>query len=98
MKRGLNSLASIAATAPLVGLFGTVSGTLNAFTGGILEKSSYMRVLAESFSESLVPTVLGLLVAVLASCFYKYLLARLENLDVEIQHATLELVYELAHV
>jgi biopolymer transport protein ExbB/TolQ len=85
-------------TAPLVELFGTVLGLLNAFTGGIPEKSSRVRVLAESFSESLVPTALGLLVAVLALRFYQYLSARLENLDVEIQHAALELVYELAHV
>jgi len=31
MKRGLNSLASIAATAPLVGVFGTLLGIVNSF-------------------------------------------------------------------
>jgi biopolymer transport protein ExbB len=98
MKRGLNSLASIAATAPLVGFFGTVMGMFRSFSGGSTERGTLMRGFAKSLSESLVPTALGLSVAVLAFCFYKYLSARLENFDVEMQNASLELIDELAHL
>ena len=98
MKRGLNSLASIAATAPLVGLLGTAVGMLSAFGGSSTEKSSLMRWFAKYLSESLVPTALGLFVAVLGFCFYKYLLARLENFDIEMKNASLELIDELARL
>jgi biopolymer transport protein ExbB/TolQ len=97
MKRGINSLASIAATAPLVGLFGTAVGLLNAFSGGSTEKSSFMKAMAKSLSESLAPTAIGLIVGVLAFGFYKYLSARLENFDIEMRNASLELVDGLAH-
>ena len=95
MKRGLNSLASIAATAPLVGLFGTVLGVFDVFRGGSTEKSTLMRLYARSLSESLAPTVLGLFVGVLACCFYRYLLARLENVDIEMRNGSLQLMDEL---
>ena len=96
MKRGLNSLASIAATAPLVGLFGTVLGVFDVFRGGSTEKSTLMRLYARSLSESLAPTALGLFVGVLAFCSYRYLLARLENFDIEMKNGTLQLTDELA--
>ena len=96
MKRGLNSLASIAATAPFIGLFGTVLGIFNSFRGLGTEKSTIMPWMARFLSEAMVPTALGVLVAVLAFCFYKYLLARLDNFDVEMKSASLELVDELA--
>jgi len=83
MKRGLNSLASIAATAPLVGLFGTVLGVFGSFRGLGTEESSLMSWMAKPLSESLAPTALGLCVGILAFCFYRYLLARLENFDIE---------------
>jgi len=96
MKRGLNSLASIAATAPLVGLFGTVLGVFDVFGGGSTEKG--MRFYARSLSESLAPTAVGLVVGVLAFCFYRYLLTRLENFDVEMKNGALQLMDDLARL
>ena len=98
MKRGLNSLASIAATAPLVGFFGTLMGMFRAFSGGSTERTTLMQAYAKYLSESLIPTAIGLSVAVLAFCFYRYLSARLENFHVEMQNASLELVDELARL
>jgi biopolymer transport protein ExbB/TolQ len=98
MKRGLNSLASIAATAPLVGLFGTVLGVFDVFGGGSTEKGTLMRFYARSLSESLAPTAVGLVVGVLAFCFYRYLLTRLENFDVEMKNGALQLMDELARL
>ncbi len=96
MKRGLNSLASIAATAPFVGIFGTVFGIANSFTGVDGEKSAILAALEQSLSESLLPTELGLLVAMLAFCSYKYFAARLEDCDAEMRSASLQLLNELA--
>jgi biopolymer transport protein ExbB len=98
MKRGLNSLASIAATAPLVGLVGTVLGVFDVFGGGSTENGTLMRFYASSLSESLAPTAVGLVVGVLAFCFYRYLLTRLENFDVEMKNGALQLMDELARL
>jgi len=96
MKRGLSSLASVAATAPLIGFFGTVLGAFGSFSGGATEKGSFMRVMAGSLSESLAPTALGLVVAVLAFCFYRYFLARLEDFDIEMKNVSFQLIDELS--
>jgi len=98
MKRGLNSLASIAATAPLVGLFGTVLGVFGSFRGLGTERSTLLRFYAKSLSESLAPTALGLVVGVLAFCFYRYLVTRLENFDIEMKNGSLQLMDELARL
>jgi len=98
MKRGLNTLASIAATAPLVGLFGTVLGVFDVFRGVSIERSTLLRLYARSLSESLVPTALGLVVGVLAFCFYRYLVTRLENFDIEMKNGSLQLTDELARL
>jgi biopolymer transport protein TolQ len=98
MKRGLNSLASIAATAPFVGVFGTVLGIFNTFRGFGTEKSTIMAWTAKYLSDAMVPTALGLAVAIVASCFYKSLQARLENFDIEMKNASLELTNVLAHL
>ncbi len=96
MKRGLNSLASIAAAAPFVGIFGTVLGIVNSFHGVSGDKWSDIADVFRFLSESLAPTELGLLVATLAFCAYKYFLARLEDCDVEMRSASLQLLNELA--
>ncbi|HEY1759528.1 MAG TPA: MotA/TolQ/ExbB proton channel family protein [Bryobacteraceae bacterium] len=96
MKRGLTSLASIAATAPFVGIFGTLRGILNSFFGAAGDKYSDYGLRMRYLSEALVPTELALLVALLAFCSYKYFSARLEGCDVEMRSASLELLNELA--
>lgn len=57
-----------------------------------------MRAIARSLSDSLVPTALSLFVAVLAFCFYRYLLDELENFDVEMENASLQLMDDLARL
>ena len=98
MKRELNSLASIAVTAPFVGFLGTVIVIFGSFRGIGSEKRAVLIWFATALPESLAPTALGLVVAVLAFCFYRYLSARLENFDIEMRNASLELVDELGRV
>jgi biopolymer transport protein ExbB/TolQ len=64
MKRSLSGLASIASTAPLVGLFGTVIGILDAFKDCIGQKWFCTMMVLEGICEALVTTARGLLVAV----------------------------------
>jgi biopolymer transport protein ExbB len=98
MKRGLNTVASVAATAPLVGSVGTVIGIFNTFGGGSTERSTLMFWMLKHLTQSMVPTALGLVVALLAFCGYKYLLARLEGFDFEMKCTSLQLINDLAHL
>ena len=95
LRRGLNTLGSIANTAPLVGAFGTVLGIMNSFPGCGASRSYCMAVEAERLSEALLPTALGLLVAVPTVWCYKYLSSELESLDVETESESLTLVNSL---
>jgi biopolymer transport protein ExbB/biopolymer transport protein TolQ len=96
MKRGLDSLASIAATAPFVGLLGTVLGIANAYGGsGTGNKWTIFAALNSEIADSLTLTAFGLLVAIIASCFYTYLSNKMETLDLEMRNASLNLVNQL---
>ena len=91
MRQGLNGLATVASLAPLVGFFGTLVGVASCFRGTIGERRAIMAAMAEGLSESLAPAALGLMVAIVAFCCYKYLIGRLESLDVEMENASLQL-------
>jgi len=83
MKRGLSGLATIGSTAPFVGLFGTVTGIINAFKGIQSSKATGLSAVAGGISEALVTTALGLLVAVPAVWAYNYFINKVEAFDVE---------------
>jgi biopolymer transport protein ExbB len=92
MKRGLRGLATIASTAPFVGLFGTVLGILNAFKGCSGPLWYCLVAVIGGICEALVSTALGLLVAISAGWFYNYLSDKMEAFDIEMKVASLELV------
>lgn len=96
MKRGLSGLASIASTAPLLGLFGTLIGILDAFKGCIGQKWFCTMVVLEGVCEALVSTALGLLIAVPAVWFYNYLSGKMEIFEIEMELASLELASYVA--
>ncbi len=98
LKRGLNSLATIASAAPFVGLLGTLLGIANSFPGCGSEQSACMAAIFERLSESLVPTALGLLVAIPALWGYKYLSSQVEAFDTEMENASGELVNHLRYL
>jgi biopolymer transport protein ExbB/TolQ len=95
MKEGLNGLATIASIAPLVGLFGTVMGIPTSFVGCNGEKSACMAAVAERLSGSIWPTAMGLLVGLTSLWCYRYLADRLEDFDLEMENASLDLVNRL---
>jgi biopolymer transport protein ExbB len=92
LKRGLGGLATIGATAPFVGLFGTVVGILNAFRGIAESKQTGLGAVAGGIAEALVTTAVGLFVAIPAVMMYNYLSGRVEAFDVEMDNSSSELI------
>lgn len=92
MKRGLSGLATIGATAPFVGLFGTVVGIINAFKGISMEKTTGLAAVAGGIAEALVATAMGLFVAIPAVWAYNYFTSKLESYDVEMNNSSMELI------
>jgi biopolymer transport protein ExbB/TolQ len=92
MRRGVSALATIGATAPFVGLLGTVVGVINAFVGIASTGSGGIGAVSAGIAEALVETALGLLVAIPAVWFYNYLTGRIEYFNVEMDNSSSELV------
>ena len=92
LKKGVASLATIGATAPFVGLLGTVVGIITAFQGIAATGSQGLGAVSAGISEALVETALGLVVAIPAVWFYNYLTGRIEYFNVEMDNSSSELV------
>ncbi|KWV52595.1 biopolymer transporter ExbB [Bradyrhizobium macuxiense] len=71
--RGTGVLATIGATAPFVGLFGTVWGIMNAFIGISEAHTTNLAVVAPGVAEALLATALGLVAAIPAVVIYNHL-------------------------
>jgi biopolymer transport protein ExbB len=69
---GTGLLASVGATAPFVGLFGTVWGIMNAFIGISRSRTTSLAVVAPGIAEALLATALGLAAAIPAVLLYNY--------------------------
>jgi biopolymer transport protein ExbB len=70
---GTGVLATIGATAPFVGLFGTVWGIMNAFIGISEARTTNLAVVAPGIAEALLATALGLIAAIPAVVIYNHL-------------------------
>jgi biopolymer transport protein ExbB len=87
LRQGLNGMATISTTAPLVGLFATTIGILDSFGAYIGPSSGYVSFLAANTAKALVPTAGGLLVGVLATWFYNWRSSRLAACNAEMDIA-----------
>jgi len=92
MKRGLSGLATIGATAPFVGLFGTTFGIINAFAGMALTGSGGIAAVSAGIAEALITTAYGLFVAVPAVWAYNYFNNRVEGFNIEMDNSSSELL------
>ncbi|OFW00735.1 MAG: flagellar motor protein MotA [Acidobacteria bacterium RIFCSPLOWO2_02_FULL_60_20] len=92
LKRGLSGLATIGATAPFVGLFGTVVGIINAFKGIASSQATGLAAVAGGISEALVATAIGLFVAIPAVWVFNIFTSKVEAFDVEMDNSTSELI------
>ena len=91
-RRGIGSLATIATTAPFIGLFGTVVGIINAFRGMAATGSGGIGAVSAGIAEALVTTALGLFVAIPAAWMFNYFTNKLDRLNVEMANSSSELL------
>ncbi len=92
LKRGLSTLATIATSAPFIGLFGTISGIINAFRGMALTGSGGIGAVAGGIAEALVTTAFGIGVAIIALWCYNSLNSKLEVYDAEMSNTTSQIL------
>jgi biopolymer transport protein ExbB len=72
MNKGTGVLATIGATAPFVGLFGTVWGIMNSFIGISKSQTTNLAVVAPGIAEALLATAIGLVAAIPAVIIYNW--------------------------
>jgi biopolymer transport protein ExbB len=72
MRFGMAMLATIGATAPFVGLFGTVWGIMNSFIGISKAQTTNLAVVAPGIAEALLATAIGLVAAIPAVIIYNH--------------------------
>lgn len=92
LKRGFGGIATIASTAPFVGLFGTVLGIINAFHSISKTGSGGLASVSAGISEALVVTALGLLVAIPAVALYNYFNGIVDKMIVDMDEVASEMV------
>ena len=77
MLKGTGVLATIGATAPFVGLFGTVWGIMNTFIGISRSQTTNLAVVAPGIAEALLATACGLAAAIPAVVIYNHFSRRI---------------------
>ena len=95
LERFLTTLGTIAAMAPLMGLFGTVVGMIEIFGSQSAAGSNPIQ-LAHGISIALYNTAFGLIVAIPTMIFYRHFRAKVDALVVEMEQQATKLV-DLAH-
>ncbi len=92
LERFLSTLGTIAAISPLLGLLGTVTGMIKVFEVVAVQGNSNFSLLSTGIAEALVTTAAGLTVAIPSLLFYRYFQRRIDELVVDIEQETLELI------
>jgi biopolymer transport protein ExbB/TolQ len=78
LRRGLNILATTGATAPFVGLVGTIFGIINAFSGMAEAGGGGLGAVSAGIAEALVTTAIGITVAIMGVWMFNYFTARID--------------------
>jgi biopolymer transport protein ExbB len=89
-------LGTIGATAPFIGLYGTVVGIMNAFKAISSQGNSGFAVVSQGISEALVTTAAGIAVGIIAVVLYNGLNQRLARIGTEMKLLTDEFVEVLS--
>ena len=92
MERFLNSLGTIAAAGPLLGLFGTVVGMIQMFLGILDHGIGDVNQLAGGIGKALVCTAAGMIVAIPALMFHRYFRGRVSSYIVDMEHEAIQLL------
>ena len=92
MERFLNTLGTIAAAGPLLGLFGTVVGMIQMFLGILDHGIGDVTQLAGGIGKALVCTAAGMIVAIPALMFHRYFRGRIAGYIVAMEHEAIQLI------
>lgn len=92
LERYLNTLGTVAAITPLLGLLGTVIGMIKVFAAIQLEGTGNAAVLAGGISEALITTAAGLTVAIPSLFFHRYFQRKIDELVIYMEQEALKLV------
>lgn len=92
LDRHLNTLGTIAAITPLLGLLGTVIGMIDVFSVIMNAGVGNPEVLAGGISKALITTAAGLSVAIPTLMFYRYFNSRVSKLAIAMEEQALRLV------
>jgi biopolymer transport protein ExbB len=91
LERFLNTLGTIAAISPLLGLLGTVTGIIKAFNAIQAGGMGDPRMLSGGIAEALITTAAGLIVAIPALFAYRYLRGKVERFVIAMEKHALRL-------
>jgi len=92
MERYLNTLGTLAAVTPLLGLLGTVVGMIRVFSEIMLQGTGNANALAGGISEALITTAAGLSVAIPSFVFYRYFMRQVDSLILTLEQESSKLV------
>jgi len=92
LKRGTNTLATIATSSPFIGLFGTIFGIINAFRGMAVTGSGGIGAVSQGIAEALITTAFGIGVAIIALWCYNFLTTRIDVYNSEMVNTSSEIV------
>ena len=95
LERYLETLGTVAAITPLLGLLGTVIGMVKVFTAITTHGVGNPTVLAGGIAEALITTAAGLTVAIPALIGYRYYRTRVDTLVVNMEKEAIKLVEAL---
>ena len=92
LEKYLNSLGTVAAIAPLLGLLGTVVGMIDVFTQITPVGTGNANALAGGISEALLTTAAGLIVAIPALVMHRYYTGLIDTIVVDLEREAIKLV------
>lgn len=92
LERYLNTLGTVAAVSPLLGLLGTVVGMIRVFTEITVQGTGNANALAGGISEALITTATGLAVAIPALVMHRYFTGKIDAIVVGLEQETIKLV------
>lgn len=91
LEKNLTFLATVGATAPFIGLFGTVWGIMNSFQSIAASKNTTLVVVAPGIAEALFATAVGLFAAIPAVIFYNIFTGELNRYALKLEDFSNEL-------
>ena len=95
VEKGMSWLATTAGVAPFIGLFGTVWGIIDAFSGLGTSGAASLRAVAPGIAEALVTTAAGLFAAIPALIAYNYFLQDIRDLAQRLDSFALEFTSQI---